>query len=120
MLNNNIDKLLEDVPGDNVEQKIQRMFHEMDVAQKSIYDDIDTLRIIKWIVLEAGRRFSTDGCEDLPEEIQKIVNRHPEWIVEYHNWNGDPEVLEYGDTYMQTSTLASWAILQIKRMLEDV
>lgn len=80
----------------------------------------DVLLVLRWVVEEANIRFSRDMCEELPDDIAEIVDKHPEWCIEYHDWNGDPEVLFPGETMNQTSVVASWLRLQVERMLENV
>ena len=80
----------------------------------------DGLLVLKNILEEADMLFSYRSCEDIPPEIAEIVERHPEWCLEFHTWNGDPEVLEPGETFVQITCLTSWLLLQAERMLENV
>ena len=81
---------------------------------------VDELLVIKGILEEAGRTFGYRTCEDLPDELQAIVDKHPEWTVEFHEWNGDPEVVEPGEIIHQITTLTYWALLKVERMIKDV
>ena len=81
---------------------------------------VDELLVIKGILEEAGNTFGYRICEDIPASIEAIVAKHPEWAIEFHEWNGDPEVVELGETINQITTLTYWARLKIERMIKDV
>ena len=46
-------------------------------------------------------------CEDIPSHIKRISDKHPEWCLEFHEWNGDPEEVESGETINQLPSIAT-------------
>ena len=55
----------------------------------------------------AANEFSNHGCNDLPEECEKLFTKK-EWtkmMKDYHEWNGDPEEFEGG---FESHMLMDW------------
>ena len=74
----------------------------------------DELFVIKRLLEIACDAFSNWSCEDPPKDVQRVVDRHPEWTIEYHTWNGDPEVVDEGETIHQLTTLTRLVLLKLK------
>ena len=72
--------------------------------------------VISRILEIASDIFSNQICEDLPDDLQHFADKHPEWAIEYHTWNGDLDDIDEGETINQISILATWAKLQIETM----
>ena len=77
----------------------------------------DELTVIEGLIEYATDfYFSNLICEDLPDDLQRIADKHPEWALEFHTWNGDPEEVEDGETINLLSILGWWSLLKIRSL----